>query len=48
MTDSMLKLYGNPFSCECGCNVFRELERYNGVVLYSCNACGMIYEGVAL
>lgn len=45
MSDAMLTIKGERFTCECKCNVFKELESKNGVVLYSCNGCGTMYEG---
>lgn len=34
---------GNPFRCECGCNVFHKPTRRGNI--YECNACGAWYAG---
>lgn len=39
--DTMLKVDGKPFRCECGCNVFTKVSD----VRYECNACEQLYEG---
>lgn len=38
---SMLKVNGSTFRCECGCNVFTEYSELK----YSCNGCGELYKG---
>lgn len=40
-TDSIVKVQGKSFRCECGCNVFRKLIFR---LAYKCNACEAIYE----
>lgn len=42
----MPKVNGKTFRCECGCNVFHEIEhRSNGDIVYGCNACQYRYIG---
>jgi hypothetical protein len=37
-----LKDMGNPFRCECGCNVFHKPDDTD-LDLYECNGCGDWY-----
>lgn len=37
----MPRVNGKPFRCECGCNVFKELDNLQ----YRCNACSSVYQG---
>jgi hypothetical protein len=40
--DSFCMINGKAFRCECGCNVFRALQR--DTTKYKCNACEEIYQ----
>lgn len=40
MDNHILRINGEVFRCECGCNVFHE-GKYRG--LWICNACGLEY-----
>jgi hypothetical protein len=37
----LLKVGGNPFRCDCGCNVFHHKDNWD---IYICNACNAEYE----
>lgn len=40
---TMLKIEGRTFRCECGCNVFTKTEIAGEPSLYTCNSCETIY-----
>lgn len=42
--DVMVKINGETFRCECGCNVFRKPMYKERPELYECNGCGDLYE----
>lgn len=44
LIESMIKLDGKPFRCECGCNVFHRPDR-DAPEIYQCNCCDNTFEG---
>lgn len=46
-SDTLLKVGGKPFRCDCGCNVFRKLEP-PPFLRYECNSCHARYTGQPL
>jgi predicted SprT family Zn-dependent metalloprotease len=44
--DTMLRVDGKPFRCECGCNVFRPIGvALDGEKHYRCNSCDAVLAG---
>jgi hypothetical protein len=44
----MVRVGGQRFVCNCGCNVFRHFHKWRGLHRchrYECNACGQVYAG---
>lgn len=41
--DRFIKIEGETFRCDCGCNVFRESLSFEG--LFCCNSCNAHYRG---
>ena len=39
---SLLKINGQSFRCNCGCNVFHQYEGYDDIFI--CNSCKIEYE----
>jgi hypothetical protein len=42
-TDTLIRIGGERFKCECGCNVFRAFR--NNPRRFQCNACPATYTG---
>lgn len=41
--DKTFRVNGDPFRCDCHCNVFRESLVEAG--MYRCNSCGAVFHG---
>ena len=42
---NILKISGESFTCQCGCNVFSKLViSDDGIQRYECNSCNEIYK----
>lgn len=39
----LLRIAGQPYRCQCRCNVFHKPDREN-LELYECNSCGEQFE----
>ena len=40
--NTIVKINGELFRCQCGCNVFHHTDDWD---CYHCNACDRVYEG---
>ncbi len=43
MQQSMLRIAGESFTCNCGCNVFHPSAPFEGKETFQCNGCNLEY-----